>query len=133
MPSLVSDNFADLWPSSEWMRDPSSFSYLKHLMLRKDSLRSMEPFLWVWENNFMFEDTLALRDFQKILKIKSCLFRPFVIYQPISKQGEAVCKPRLLFLIQKESLSGKWVMEHSPYKMIKYWEKLKIKILQFWD
>jgi hypothetical protein len=116
IPPLVSYNLADSWPSSEWMHGSSSFSYLKLLMLRKDSLRSMESFLWVWDNIYLFEDTWLVREFQKISKIKSRLFTSSFIYEPNNKQGKGFYKSRLLFLIEKYSWCGKCVMENCPYK-----------------
>jgi hypothetical protein len=116
IPPLVSYNFADFWPSSEWMHGPSSFFYLKLLIVRKDSLRPIEPFLWVWANIYLFEDTWLVREFQKISKIKSRLFTSSVIYEPNNKQGKGFSKSRLLFLIEKYSWCGKCVMENCPYK-----------------
>ena len=120
IPPLVSYNFSDSQTSSEWMHGPSSFSYLKLLMLRKDSLRSMESFLWVWANIYLFEDTWLVREFQKISKIKSLLFTSSVIYEPNNKQGKGFYKSRLLFLIEKYSWCEKFEMEHTSYKMAKY-------------
>ncbi len=116
IPSFFNYNFADSWASSEWMQGPSSFSYLKLLMLRKDSLRYMESFLWVWANIYLFESTWLVREFRKISKIKSRLFTSSVIYGPKNKQGKGICKSRLLFLIEKQSWCKKCVMENSPYK-----------------
>ncbi len=116
IPTLVNYIFADSSPSSEWMHGPSSFSYLKLLMFRKDSLRSMESFLWVWANVNLFEGTSLVRESQKISKIKNSLFTSSVIYEPINKQGKGFYKWRLLFLIEKYSWCGKCVMENCPYK-----------------
>ena len=116
IPSFINYNFADSWASSEWMQGPSSFSYLKLLMLRKDSLRSMKSFLWVWANIYLYESTWLEREFRKISKIKSRLFTSSVIYEPNNKQGKWICKLRLLFLIKKQSWRGKCVMENRPYK-----------------